>query len=249
MEAVLAETGLPKALLEAAPDTVGEATLVIDEAQGLIERFQAGELDLLLVNDDLRTDELLKKGLAATATPLLHQEVVLVGPPGDPVGVHAERSLEGALRAIVTGDAAFFRCRACGARAREEAIFATARSLPRRGAPFIEVGRSEAEVVKAMRNSPAYGLLSRPTVINLMKDKEWSLKPVWSGDALQVDTYRLVSPPEAKWPNERRGAAAALRGYLGSEDAKKLVEAYGKETFGQPLYRPGAARVGEGVRF
>jgi tungstate transport system substrate-binding protein len=249
VEAVLAQTGLPKALIEAAPDAVPEPTLIVDEAQGLIERFQAGELDLLLVNDELRTDELLKKGIAASAAPLFHQEVVLVGPPGDPVGVHSERSLEGALRAIVTGDAAFFRCGPCGVRAREEAIFATARALPRRGSPFMEVGRTEAEVVKAMRNSPAYGLLSRPTVINLMKDQEWSLKPLWSGDALQVDTYRLVSPPDAKWPEERRAAATALRAYLASDQAKTLIGGYGRETFGQPLYRPGAAKLGEGVRF
>ena len=246
---MLAETGLPKALIDAAPDAVPEPTLFVDEAQHLIERFKAGELDLLLVNDDLRTDELLRKSLAASASPLFHQEVVLVGPPGDPVGVHAEKSLEGALRTIVTGDAAFFRCGGCGARAREEAIFATARSLPRRGNSFIEVGRTEAEVVKAMRNSPAYGFLSRPTVIKLMKDQEWSLKPMWSGDALQVDTYRLVSPPDDKWPNERRAGAAALRVYLSSEEAKGLIGSYGKEAYGQPLYRPGAARMGEGVRF
>lgn len=206
-------------------------------------------MELLLVNDELRTDELLKKGTAATAAPLFHQEVVLVGPPGDPVGVHSERSLEGALRAIVTGDAAFFRCGPCGVRAKEEAIFATARGLPRRGAPFMDVGRTEAEVVRAMRNSPAYGLLSRPTVINLMKDKEWSLKPLWSGDALQVDTYRLLSPADTQWPEARRAAAAALRSYLTSDQASAVIGGYGRETFGQPLYRPGAAKLGEGVRF
>lgn len=246
---MLAETGLPQKLLASVPEPAGEPSLVVDEAKALLDRFAAGELDLVLVNDELRTDALLRNGQAGKATPLFFQEVVLVGPPADPVGVHAERSLEGALRTIITGDAAFFRCGQCGSRAKEEAIFAMARALPRGGSAFNEVGKTEADVIQAMRGAPAYGFLSRPTVLKLMRDKEWSLKPLWSGDALQVDAYRLVRGPTEKLPPEKKAAILALEAYLSGDQAKAIVAGYGAETYGQVLYKVGAPRLGEGARF
>src|SRR5262245_34163084 len=166
VETVLARTGLPEVLFAKASEQLGTAvSLVVDEDQSLVERLRKGELDAILTDGTLGVDALLREGIAGSAEPVLHDEMVLVGPKEDPVSLHAERTFENALRVIIEGDAAFYRCLPCGSRSREDAIFATAADLPRRGSSFLDVGKNEDDVVRAMEMSPGYGFVSRPRVI------------------------------------------------------------------------------------
>jgi tungstate transport system substrate-binding protein len=242
VESVLAQTGLMDRLLE---DT--KVSIVVGETQPLLAKLESGEIDLAVTNGDLETDALLRKGAAASAVPIFHGEMVLVGPKEDPMGIHAERTLENSLRLIVSGDAAFFRCTGCGSRSREDAIFAVATGLPRRGPSFIDVGPTEEDVLKAMHNSPGYGLLSRPIVFKRLEQKEWAFKPLWSGDALQVDTYRVVVRPPEKIPSERREAVKALAQQLQGEKARAHIEEVREGS--QPVFKAGAAQPGQGARF
>jgi tungstate transport system substrate-binding protein len=245
VESVLSESGLPEALFDAIEPEAGGVTPAIGESRDLFEKLQAGDLDLALVNGDLEVERLLREGKAASADVLLYHEMVLVGPDKDPAGLHAERGLENGLRAIIEGDAAFYRCLRCGARLREEAIFARSSRLPRRGNTFLDAGPSEKDVIRALQNAPGYGLLSRPTVIRRLAEGEWAFKPMWSGDPLQIDTYRIVV--RAGLDEERKAAASRVAKALSGEAARKRIDAHADGA--QRPFRSGAPPPGQIIRF
>lgn len=221
----------------------------VDESRNLIERLKKGELDLIITNDDLGADTLLREAAASSADPIMHTEVVLVGPEKDPLGIHAERNLKNSLRLLLEGEAAFFHCVPCGTRAREEAIFAQLADLPARRGAFVDVGKNEEDIVRAMQTSPGYGFLSRATVMHKVKNKEWSFRPLWSGDALQVDTYRVIVRPAEKIAEANRAPIETLRTFLKSDAAKALIGAQGVAELRQPYFKPGAAAMNEGAKF
>ncbi|MBI4817885.1 MAG: hypothetical protein HY791_16615 [Deltaproteobacteria bacterium] len=249
IETILAESGLAPALLEKAKQALDtEPIVVTDESSILAARLKAGELELALTNGDLTTESLLRDGTVTSAKPILHHETVLVGPAGDPLEIHAQRSFVTSMRLIYEGDAAFFQCTACGLRARLDAIFARERSLIRKGNSFRDVGPSESDVVKALIGAPGYALLSRPTVIRLLKSKDWTMKPLWSGDALQVDNYRVLLRPSDRIEEPRRVASAKLEAWLTGPSAKAIIESFGLDTHGQAVFRAGPAPEGEGFK-
>lgn len=179
----------------------------------------------------------------------MHTEVVLVGPEKDPLGIHAERNFKNGMRLLLEGEAAFFHCVPCGTRAREEAIFAQLADLPGRRGAFIDVGETEEDIVRAMQTSPGYGFLSRATVMHKVKNKEWSFRPLWSGDPLQVDTYRVIVRPAEKIAADHRAAIETLRTFLKSEAAKAVIGTQGVAELRQPYFKAGPAAMNEGAKF
>src|SRR5262245_4432887 len=125
IEAILDSTGLGHALLERSGASF---EVVVDESKNLLEKMKSGELDLVVADDDLGIDALLRSGDAGAADPLLHGEIVLVGPDKDPLALHAERNFKNSLRLIIEGDAAFFQCVPCGTRARGSVVGPAPRS-------------------------------------------------------------------------------------------------------------------------
>ncbi|MBI2376453.1 MAG: hypothetical protein HYV07_20830 [Deltaproteobacteria bacterium] len=248
IESVLEDSGLPRVLLGRAKTELGfSVEPIVAEAFDLAELLERGAIDIAITNGDGPTEGLLRKGLV-TASPLFHHEAVLVGPAGDPVEIHAQRSFAASMRMIYEGDAAFFQCTRCGVRAREEAVFQREPTLRRKGSSFLDVGPSEKDVIKALRGAPGYALLSRSTVMALLKEKEWSMKPLWSGDALQVDLYRLLSRPPERVDEPLRGNTQQLAAWLLGDSSRALIAAFGIAELGQPIFRPGPPPEGGGFK-
>src|SRR5437763_8074106 len=61
---------------------------------------QRGDADVLLVHDPAAEEKFMADGFGALRRHVMHNDFILVGPPGDPAGIKGQKSISEALRQI-----------------------------------------------------------------------------------------------------------------------------------------------------
>jgi tungstate transport system substrate-binding protein len=81
-----------------------------------------------------------------------------------------------------------------------------------------------------------YLLMDRATVITLRK--EIKLETLVEKDELLLNYIAVIRVNPAKFPKINADGAKAFADYLVSEDAQKIVQSFGVDKYGEPLFYP-----------
>lgn len=221
--------------------------LISDYRAGKVEIISAGDVeawrmgrqgktDLLLSNSPLSIKGFLMEGYGSARKPLLRDDLVIVGPREDNARIRGLSSAVEALRRIAAAGALFMsQGGGSGISLRESDLWKAA-GVRTAGQPWYqESGRPPEGTLEIAAQRRAYTICDRASYLSWKNRFSLDAFVVgWGvGDPALANTYEIVI---VNSPGKKKGEAAALVDYLGSDRARGIIKKFGVDKYGSPLY-------------
>jgi len=198
-----------------------------------LEMGENKDADVLLVHAKAREEELVANGFGEYREDVMYNDFVIVGPADDPAGV-SDLTVVEALAAIADAEATFVsRGDDSGTHTAEKNLWSAAGIEPA-GEWYLSAGQGMGDVLVMASETPGYTMTDRATYLNMMDDL--ALEILVEGDDSLFNQYGVIPVTGAANPE---GAEAFARWVTGDE-GQGVIETYGVDMFGQPLFFPNA---------
>lgn len=234
----LYDSGLLDVLLpafEAAHAGVAVRLVAVGSGHAL-ELGRRGDADALLVHSPDDEQAFMRAGHGVRRLPVMHNDFIIVGPAADPAGVQSARHAAEAMSRIAASSVPFIsRGDGSGTHRAELALWQAAsvgRVTP--DGVRVEVGQGMSETLAVASERQAYTLTDRATYLSLSATLHLVL--LFEGGAAMKNEYSVITTARAR----NHAAAAALAAWLVSRDAAGIIDGFGRERFGRPLFVPGS---------
>ena len=238
------DSGLLPYLLPVFEEKTGYKVEVASAGTGIaIGYAKSGDADLLLVHSKKQEEAFIEEGFASTERlSFMYNYFVIVGPEADPAKVAETANAADAFKAIAESGAGFAsRGDNSGTHNKETGIWESAGIDPTTEAWYNSVGSGMGDTLTKANELNVYTLTDKATFLS-MKDKLPNLKLLKEEADDMKNTYSLLGVnPEAKGFEGKdvkintEGANALIEWLQGAE-AAALIEAYGKDTYGEQLF-------------
>lgn len=210
-------------------------------AVGTGEALKLGETrdaDVLLVHAKADEETFVKNGFGIERKDVMYNDFVLVGPEADPAGVKAAADLPGAMTALATGVAPFIsRGDDSGTHKKELKLWKAAgiaTPTPDAQGWYESAGQGMGEVLTITSNKTGYTLTDRATYLSMQDALD--LVIVREGDKDLLNQYGVIVVTDAA----NQDGGQAFFDWILSEEGQAVIEAYGVEEYGEPLFIPNA---------
>lgn len=204
---------------------------------------ERGEADVLLVHAPADEQKLVASGAAVNRQLVMHNDFVLVGPPGDPAGIKNAPSAADALAKIAASKAIFIsRGDDSGTHKRELSLWKEKGIAPQ-GSWYQETGSGMGQTLRVASEKGGYTLTDRGTYLALKKDLQLAI--LFEGDPLLLNIYHVMQINPEKFPAVNGEGAKAFVVFLTSPEAQAVIEKFGVDKFGEPLFFPDAGKKEE----
>lgn len=200
---------------------------------------ERGEVDVLLVHSPAAEDKFLAEGHGLNRQRVMYNDFVLVGPPSDPAGVKNSESANAALQRIADANAPFIsRGDNSGTHALEKQLWQQAGFSPAGQSWYQEVGQGMGQTLNIAQEKQAYTLTDRGTFLSRQQTPNQTI--VFEGDRSLFNVYHVVQVNPDRHAHVNSAGAQTFVEYLTGAPAQQLIEAFGREKYGQPLFVPDA---------
>jgi tungstate transport system substrate-binding protein len=206
-----------------------------------LELARIGEADVVLCHSPALEEQFVRDGFSDRRLPVAVNEYAIVGPAADPAGVRRARSAPEALRQIAAARAPFIsRADGSGTHHKEQELWKAAGIEPA-GAWYLRAMAGMGAVLRQAGERRAYTLTDRATYTAYRARVPLALLHAGSPGLENPYSLLVVSPRQ---PSAASVAAARrFAEFLTGPDGQALIQTYGVEKYGEPLFRPsGAAR-------
>lgn len=195
---------------------------------------RGGEADLLLVHSPADEKQFVDDGFGLARTTFMHNDFVLVGPEADPAGVKsAKRAAEAFAKIAAKGSLFVSRADKSGTHKKELMLWQAADAKPAADR-YLETGQGMAAVLSVADEKKGYTLTDRSTYLAMRKNV--SLVVLLEGDESLVNRYSLILVNPAKFTTVNSEGAKDFFNFVLSDPARRLIEGYGREKYGQQLF-------------
>ena len=198
----------------------------------LLALGRRGDVDVLLSHAPAAEVEFMEAGHGTSRRLVMENDFVIAGPASDPAGVGGMRDAPEALARIGASEALFIsRGDESGTHRKELEL----REILGRGATgpgYREMGEGMGSVLRAASELGAYTLCDRATFRNM--EETLDLEILVEGDPRLLNIYHVIVAAGSQEPE----AARAFAEWLQSEEGRRVIDDYGREQFGEPLFRP-----------
>ena len=175
----------------------------------------------------------MKNGHGVERKLVMHNDFIIVGPADDPAGIKGLTVVE-ALAKISEDEAAFIsRGDESGTHKAELKLWKAAEIEPA-GAWYNSAGQGMGDVLKIASELPGYTMTDRATYLNL--EDSLGLEILVEGDNVLFNQYGVIPVVGAANPD----GAQAFADWILSAEGQGVIETYGVEKFGAPLFFPNA---------
>jgi len=208
---------------------------------------ESGDADVLLVHARAREDAFMEAGHGSRREDVMYNDFVILGPPQDPAGIRGQEEAGVALQMIAAAEAPFVsRGDDSGTHTKEKAIWATA-GLEPDGDWYISAGQGMGAVLTMANEQLAYTLSDRATYLNRTLEGT-DLEILVEGDPILFNPYGVMAVNPDKGDHIRAEAANQFIDWLISVPTQEMIEQFGIEEFGSPLFAPDseAWRIAQG---
>ncbi len=217
----LEDTGLLEEIETAFEDKYpGVDVSVISGGTGIALKYgERGDADVLLTHDKNREEEFIESGFGTNRTEIAYNYFWIVGPEkfasrGDDSGTHA----------------------------REKQIWertgVSYEEVSGSGAWYIESGRGMGETLLLASEQNAYTLTDSGTFLAYTNEGRIRIVPlVTTGDEL-LNVYAAMPVNPERHPNVNYEGAQNFVNFLVSPDGQEIIQNFGREEYGQPLFIP-----------
>jgi tungstate transport system substrate-binding protein len=207
------------------------------EALKIAER---GGVDLVLVHARSLEEKFVEGGFGTERIPLMYNDFVIVGPAADPAGVRAAGSAAAALRAIAAKEAPFVsRGDKSGTHVAELELWARAGMKPVGGwyATFEKGAEGNAATLRFADQRQAYTVIDRATWLSIGSGLKLAILCEKDEALLNFISLIPVNPKKLAGVNHE-GALAFVRWLTAADKGQKVIERFGVEKYGAPLFFP-----------
>ena len=186
----------------------------------------AGDVDAILVHSRAAEQAFVAQGHATHRREIMYNDFVLVGPADDPAGIANAGSAANALGLVAQTQAAFVsRGDNSGTHTKELALWQLAGvDLAVQGAWYRAAGASMGAALNTASGMNAYVMSDRASWLNF--GNKGDLKLLFAGDPILFNQYAYLPVNPARHPHVKAGLAMTLEGWLASDKAGKLINAY-----------------------
>jgi tungstate transport system substrate-binding protein len=195
---------------------------------------ETGDADVLLVHSPEAEESFMERGLGLERRLVMSNDFVIVGPPADPAGIKGLHDAAAAFARIAASRSLFFsRGDESGTYREEVQIWKRAAVTPR-GDWYQTTGQGMGETLTIAAQKAGYTLTDRATY--LAKRSTLALAILVEGDADLRNLYHVIIVKEAR----NLAGARTFAEWVTGEEAGELIGDFGRERFGEPLFRPEA---------
>ncbi len=232
------DSGLLDELLPRFSEATGVRVQAVAVGSGAALRMgREGNADVLLTHAPDAEQELLDQGLLASRIPFMENFFVIGGPPDDPARISRTPAAVDALRRIHAAQAPWVsRGDDSGTHRKERALWRAAGLGPTGGWPgFTRTGSGMGLTLQVAGERNAYLLSDLGTFLAfrersglvVLSRREPALRNVYS--VMRVNPERFAV---------RDAQARLLESFLLDRDVQQRIGEFGRERFGEPLFRP-----------
>jgi tungstate transport system substrate-binding protein len=208
-------------------------TVAVGSGQAL-DLGARGQADVLLVHSPAAEETFMKEGHGTSRLAVMHNDFVLVGPPGDPAKTAHAGGILPALRAIAAAKSPFAsRADDSGTNAKELKLWQETRETPS-GSWYIKTGQGMGPTLVIASEKRAYTLSDRGTYLATKHLDSKIL--VQGGQALQNPYHVIV----VKHGGTNGGCARSFARWITSPPTQRLIAGFGVSKYGQALFHPDA---------
>lgn len=205
---------------------------------------QKGEADVLLVHSPAAEKKFVAEGFGINRRIITHNDFVIVGPPEDPVKIKGIKSAPEVFKKIASANALFMsRGDNSGTHAKEKAIWSATRINPEKEKWYQQTGLGMGQTLSVASEKKGYTLTDRGTYLALKKNL--GLDILVEGDAILLNIYHVIEVNPAKWSKVNAAGAKAFADFMVSREAQEVINTFGMDKFGSPLFFPDAGKKEE----
>lgn len=235
------DSGLLDSLLPLFRRQTGIDVKVIAVGTGAaLDMARRGNADVVLAHAPASEREYIVSGDLTGGRLVMHNDFLIVGPPDDPAKITGRSTLAEAMRAIARTGPFVSRGDGSGTEKMELALWKLAVvepvKVPRREA----TGQGMGATLNVANQRRAYTLTDRATYLALRP--RLSLVPLYDGDPTLLNVYHAYVVNPAKHAGVKAHAAEQFVTFLVSPAAQRVIGAFGRSRFGEPLFIPDAGK-------
>jgi tungstate transport system substrate-binding protein len=206
-----------------------------------IEQGSRGDADVVLVHSPSAEEQMVADGDGIERTLVMHNDFIIVGPDADPAAVRDQERANDALTAIANAQARFIsRGDDSGTHALELKIWGTTTIDPAGQPWYEESGQGMGATLQIANQKDAYTISDRGTYLSQRENLD--LAVVLDGDPALLNVYHVIVVNPDKHANVNATAARAFAAFIVRPDIQQIIEEFGVEEFGEPLFFPDAGK-------
>lgn len=226
-------SGLAEVLLpEIAQDIELEVQLLVVGTGQALRLGRAGDVDAILVHSRAAEEAFVAEGYAPHRREITYNDFVVIGPAEDPAGVAQAETATQALQRIASAEARFVsRGDDSGTHKKELSLWDEAGVAPE-GRWYSSVGSGMGAALNTAVGLGAYILSDRASWLNFRNQGGHAV--LFEGDPVLFNQYAFLPVSVARHGHVKADLAAKLEGWLASDRARALIDAY--EIGGQRLF-------------
>ncbi len=199
-----------------------------------LELGRRGDADVLLTHAPAAEQQFMNEGHGDHRRPVMHNDFVLVGPKTDPANVGDQTAITETFRRIAQDKSPFIsRGDESGTHMKEKMIWKDLKVDPQ-GDWYIRAGSGMAEALRMANEKQAYTLSDRGTF--LAQQERLDLTILFEGDPLLHNPYTVIVVSPERHPGVNHHAASRFSEFLLSLNGQTIIDEFGVERFGQPLF-------------
>jgi len=206
-----------------------------------LQMGEEGNADVLFVHAPASEKEFMDGGFGTERLLVMHNDFVIVGPTSDPAGIKGKASAQEALDEIASAEAGFVsRGDDSGTHKKELSLWEAASGIPQ-GEWYIESGQGMGDTLRIASEKEAYTLTDRATY--LFNRDTLDLDILVEGGPLLLNVYHVMTVNADKWEHVNKDGGLAFAEFLVKPETQQMIEVYGVDKFGQPLFFPDAGKA------
>jgi tungstate transport system substrate-binding protein len=212
---------------------------VIAVGSGAALRMAArGDADVVLVHAPSAEQPFVASGDLIDGRAVMHNDFVIVGPPGDPAGIRRLTSMADVMRAIASRGTFISRGDDSGTHTQELSLWSIARIDPRSLGRREETGQGMGATLNVADQKSAYTLTDRGTFLALRHSLQLTI--LSQGDPSLRNNYHVYAVNPARHTQARHAEARAFIDFLVSDATQRAIGTFKQAELGEPLFFPDA---------
>jgi tungstate transport system substrate-binding protein len=205
-----------------------------------------GEADVMLVHSPDAEKKFVAEGYGINRRLVMHNDFIILGPPGDPAGIKGVKSAAEAFTKIASAQSIFMsRGDNSGTHAKEKGIWKAAGITYEGQKWYQQTGLGMGQTLNVAAEKKAYTLADRGTYLALKKNLGMDI--LVEGDAILLNIYHVMEVNPAKWPKVNAAGAKDFADFMVSKQVQKIIKTFGVDKYGSPLFFPDAGKKVESL--
>ena len=205
---------------------------------------QKGEADVLLVHSPAAEKKFVIEGYGINRRLIMHNDYIMVGPPGDPAKIKGVKPTSAAFKKIASEKVLFMsRGDNSGTHSKEREIWKASGINPEGERWYQQTGLGMGQTLNVAAEKKGYTLADRGTYLALKKNL--GLDILVEGDAILLNIYHVIEVNPAKWSKVNAAGGKAFADFMVSKETQEIIKTFGVDKFGSPLFFPDAGKKEE----